>query len=315
MSPRGVGRISRRAQIFALLSVIGVLLTVTVLGYVTGRLGGHADVLWRGGYESGVRSWGDWHVQANPGDAVVEAHTVRQGRYAAKFSIGPGDVPIHASGERAQVYVDQALTNGYDGKDVWYAWSTQIAPGSVLHGGSWNDLTAWHQTGPVCPAPMHVAITGPTRMLRLDAWGGTLDPTICSNPYRRTWNLGKLQFGKWYDFVFHVKWSPDPSVGVVEMWINGRHVLPPTHAATLYTGQGVYLKQGLDRGGADGTAVIYNDGTVVARNYAGAITAFPGGTWPSAGGRWTRGLVGMAVIIAGLVLLAAFVLRLPSRRR
>jgi hypothetical protein len=124
-------------------------------------------------------------------------------------------------------------------------------------------------------------------MLRLDAWGGALNSRICSNPYRKTWALGKLRFGRWHDFVFHVKWSPDPAKGLVEMWIDGKHVLPPSHAATLYSGQGVYLKQGLDRGRARGTAVIYNDGTVVANSYSAAITAFPGGSWPSASTRRT----------------------------
>jgi hypothetical protein len=186
----------------------------------------------------------------------------------------------------------------------------------VLDRGEFNNLTSWHQTGPVCPAPVHVAIDGSMRMLRLDAWGGMLKPEICWNRYRRRWKVWKLDFGKWYDFAFHVKWSADPKVGLVEMWINGRQVIPPTHAATLYAGQGVYLKQGLDRGGAKGTAVIYNDGTVVARDYRGAIGAFPAGLWPSKpeepGQRRqsARGVLG-----AGLAPAVSLPLLLPVRRR
>lgn len=258
------------------LSPVLVLVVAMPLYAATSQRNG--IVLWRGGYELG---WGAWHVQADPGGAVVQTQTVRDGRYAAEFKVGPGDVPIGNSNERSQVYIDQAHTDGYDGREVWYAWSTLIAPGSVLDSGEFNNLTSWHQTGPVCPAPVHVAIDGSTRMLRLDAWGGPLKPEICLNPFRRRWKLGKLDFGKWYDFVFHVRWSPNPKIGLVELWINGRRIIPPTHAATLYTDQGVYLKQGYDRGGANGTAVIYNDATVVAGNYRGAISAFPRGSWPS----------------------------------
>jgi hypothetical protein len=314
MTSRSAGwsfwRLSRRA--FFLIGAIFLLAAVAPSVASTRE---SPKVLWRGGYETGPDSWGAWHVQANPGDAVVQAETVRQGRYAAEFSVSAGDVPIGTSGERAQVYVGQSLTNGFSGRDVWYAWSTMIAPGSVLDSGKWNDLTSWHQTGPVCPAPVHVAIRGSTRMLRLDAWGGSLTAANCSNPFRKSWTLGTLDFGKWYDFVFHVTWSSNPKVGSVEMWINGRQVLAPRHAATLYTGQGVYLKQGLDRGGADGKTVVYNDGMLVAANYAGAITAFPAGSWPATPGEGASSsrnntlvvvqVILIVVLSLGLILLAA----------
>jgi hypothetical protein len=280
MKSRRPRSFARHLPSTALLGSAAVVLTAFgLLSYVASNRQ-TSGVLWRGDYESNSESWGGWKVQAEPGGAEIEQTTVRQGGFAARFSVSPHDIPIGTSGERAQVYAAQWSTRGYAGQDVWYAWSTLIAPGSVLHFGDWNDLTSWHQTGPVCPAPVHVAINGSTRELRLDAWGGPLNARVCSNPYRKTWNLGKLRFGKWYDFVLHVKWSARPDVGEIEMWINGRRAIRPCHAATLYTGQGVYLKQGLYRGNAKGKAVVYNDGMVVARNYSGAITAFPAGSWP-----------------------------------
>jgi Polysaccharide lyase len=281
-SPRAGVR-SSHLQGAALLAIIVILVAVVATGVGLAATQTPRDVTWRGDFETGNWSqWGTYHVQTGPGaSATIGTSAVRQGRYAAIFTVGRDGAQTGTKGERAQLWVNQEETRGYEGEDVWYAWSTRIAPGSVLDSGGWNDLTAWHHTGTVCPAPVHVAITGSTRMLRLDAWGGKLDERSCLNPFRKTWNFGRLKFGKWYDFVFHVKWSPDPNVGSVAMWINGKLVLPTVRAATLYSGQGVYLKQGYYRGHAQGTTVIYNDGTVVAHSYAGAITAFRAGSWPS----------------------------------
>ena len=39
---------------------------------------------------------------------------------------------------------------------------------------------------------------------------------------------------RWHDFVLHVKWSSDPSVGFVEIWYDGQHVLNRTSVQTMY---------------------------------------------------------------------------------
>jgi hypothetical protein len=44
----------------------------------------------------------------------------------------------------------------------------------------------------------------------------------------------------WYDFVYHVRWSSGPD-GFFDAWVNGARVLSH-QGATLYVGQGVYLK-------------------------------------------------------------------------
>lgn len=300
------------------ISAIGIVLAAVV--GLTFSASGRATntVLWRGGFEVPPGAWGDWKVQAKPGGAEIETATRREGQYAAEFTVAPHDIPIGTSGERAQVYLPQSVTRGFNGEDVWYSWSTLIAHGSVLDPSDWNDLTAWHHTGPTCPAPVHFAINGKTRILRLDTWGGPLNARTCSNPHRRTWKLGTLRFGHWYDFVFHVKWSPSPAVGLVEVWVNGKRVVPPTHAATLYTGQGVYLKQGLDRGSAKGTAIVFNDGTRIAKDYSGAIAAFHHpAAWPSPAGS----IIGLSTIrllaetgLIAIVVLSSLVFTRHRRR-
>jgi polysaccharide lyase-like protein/Big-like domain-containing protein len=253
--------------------------TTTTSTTTTASSSPSGKVYFRGDYETGNLS--QWHGPQLTTSASAQAETAvaRAGRYAASFT-----TPAGTSRQRSQVYADQAQTDGYSGEEVWYAWSMYIAPGSSFEQNSaWNNLTSWHHTGSSCPAPDHFEVDTTTGAwtLHWSSWGGPLDTTNCSNPYRKSWNFGTLQAGHWYDFVAHIKWSDDPSIGFVEFFLDGKKLLPLTHAATLYTGQGVYLKQGFDTGGANGPTTIYNDGTVIASDYATAVTAFPSGTWPT----------------------------------
>jgi len=81
-----------------------------------------------------------------------------------------------------------------------------------------------------------------------------------SAPDEQNFELGRLRPGEWNDFLFHVKWSSNPSDGLVEVWLNGKQVVPSTPIATLFEGSGVYVRQGFYRGDAQVTATIVHDG-------------------------------------------------------
>jgi hypothetical protein len=66
----------------------------------------------------------------------------------------------------------------------------------------------------------------------------------------------------------HVMWSDDPSVGYVELWIDGRLVLPLTHVPTLYSSSPAYWKQGLYETASSYAASDYELGVRVGSSYA-----------------------------------------------
>ncbi len=72
----------------------------------------------------------------------------------------------------------------------------------------------------------------------------------------------------WYDFVLHVKWSSDPSVGFVEVWVNDEKVVPKTAAATLFPGTGAYMKQGYYRSDSELTSAIFHAATTRGSSFA-----------------------------------------------
>jgi hypothetical protein len=198
-------------------------------------------------------------VQAEPGRIAVVRTPVRQRRYAARFVVRPGDSPV-GKGERSELL---AHTGEREGTTSRWRWSTYFPKAFRPTRGSWNDFVQWHHTGDVhgCGPPIlfRVNTTAFRRpKLQLSVSGGDVDRG-CDALDSRIWNLANLRRKTWYDFSFFVRWSSDRDRGAVGVVLNGRPVVRRTHAATLYRGYDVYLKQGFYRQPASYPTVVLQD--------------------------------------------------------
>ena len=204
----------------------------------------------------------------------MRSDVVRQGRYAARFEVRPGDNNVAGSGtgERTHVYIGTATTDSVEGREQYWAWSTYIPPDFTAPMGGWNSFVGFHHTGTTGGGNIAFSVNDMSRIMFL-ARGGAFD-----NPIRKDYTLAPLTKGRWYDFVLHIKWSSDPSVGFVEVWLNGSRVVPKTITPTLYVGQGVYLKMGYYRAAYDQTTVIYHDGMRRGSTYEEVAAEFPSAT-------------------------------------
>lgn len=246
-SPRIRGRIGRRAlALFAL---------VAACGAVSARPAS-AQVLKRLDFETGsLKQWTS--VQALPGRIDVVPSPVRQGQFASRFTVKPGDHPV-PGGERAEVVY---WSGERAGKTSWWRWSTYFPKTFHPNSGAWNIFTQWHQTGDKCSPPVRFLVdkyVNPPK-LRLDIWSGRLNTANCRPQYEHSWYLGKLRRNQWYNFVVKFKWSGRRSHGSVRVTVNGKTRVN-RHVATLYRGMGVYLKQGFYRGDSSKTTTIVHDG-------------------------------------------------------
>ncbi|MGI8607232.1 MAG: polysaccharide lyase [Gaiellaceae bacterium] len=209
-----------------------------------------------GNYETGsFRGWRS--VQAMPGDAAVVKSPVRDGQYAGRFAVDQGSTPIKSlTSNRSEVAM---MTQESAGDESWWAWSTYFpADFTPNRNTAWNVFTQWphYPSLYVAPISFYVNTIPDPAAIELHAWGGegSLKP-----PHRRYFRLAEFEREKWYDFVFHVRWGDSPSTGFVEVWVNGQQVVPLTPAATLYSGNPVYLKQGFYRNASENKAVVYHD--------------------------------------------------------
>ena len=215
-----------------------------------------ANILKRLDFESGsLTQWSSVEAAA-PGRISIVHRPVRQGQFASRFIVKPGDHPV-SGGERAEVYWSSKETAG---ETSWWRWSTFFPTAFHPNLGGWNIFTQWHHTGPDCTSPIHFQVRHFRHRSRLElqVWGGRLSSS-CEPQYKRLWTLGRLHRNRWYNFVVKFRWSATPARGRVLVRVNGK-VKVRAHAATLYKGQGVYVKQGFYRGPSSRTTTIYHDG-------------------------------------------------------
>jgi MYXO-CTERM domain-containing protein len=116
---------------------------------------------------------------------------------------------------------------------------------------TWQLFTQWHHDGCCGSPPVEFYVYGEELRLRL-----TASVTAWTAPLVR---------GVWHEFIFHVKWSPDPKVGFIELWHNREKVVPRRSLATMYAGTKNYLKLGLYRSDTvSQVGVVYHDGFIMA---------------------------------------------------
>lgn len=207
-----------------------------------------AEVLWRGDFETGDRSQWSKAQEVSPDRLQVVADPVRQGGFALRVEVRQGDDPINASGNRAELVLTSIRE--VEGNERYYARST-LWPDDYPYAATWQLFTQWHHEGNTGSPPMEFYVNGDNLQLRANA-----SEVVWTAPLER---------GGWHDFVFHVMWSSDPRVGFVELWYDEELVLPKRFVATMYAGQGNYLKMGLYRNESiSEVGVLYHDGMIMA---------------------------------------------------
>ncbi|WP_375770586.1 polysaccharide lyase [Archangium gephyra] len=204
-----------------------------------------ASTNWRGDFETGNLSQWDREQSVSSSRLQVVSSPVREGRYALKTIVRQGDDPINASGNRNELlYLDREAA----GSEFFYKWST-LFPSSFPRSPKWQIFTQWHHDGSGGSPPLEFYVVDDQLRLRV---GGSSGKIVWTAPLKRE---------QWNDFVLHVKWSPDPKTGFVELYHNGKVVLPLMKVATQYSGQLNYLKMGLYRDESIAPeGVVFHDG-------------------------------------------------------
>jgi hypothetical protein len=115
-----------------------------------------------------------------------------------------------------------------EGEDLWFAFSTYLVGGFPVAYSEFQTITQFKQSFDGSP-PLELVVQD--RAFQIDGGYGHPDgPRLFSMP------VGDAATDRWYDWMLHVKFSPDPAVGFVEVWRDGQPVLarysPP--GGTMY---------------------------------------------------------------------------------
>ena len=178
-----------------------------------------------------------------PGRATL-VKIARAGGRGVRLRTEPGDHDVAGSGsaERNDLALSEAATGCREGAEQWWAHSVlfpddYVAPPQSRPGGAWHwgVVFSFHHSGSKGQANFHVDAMPDPIGLRLRGYGGE---RVDAGEYEVV--LGPVQKNRWYDFVYHVRWSSGPD-GFFNAWVNGVPKLAH-YGPTLYAGQGCYLK-------------------------------------------------------------------------
>jgi len=215
------------------------------------------EVVWRGNFETGdIKQWS--HAQmVDPNRLLVVTSPVTQGRYAMKTTVYQGDDPIDSSGNRNELV---QMTNEASGSEYFYKWSTMF-DASFPSERHWQLFTQWHQADDFGGSPP----------VEFYVYGEEMRLNIGGSPGVQVWQAPLVR-SQWRDFLFHVKWSSDPAVGFVELYLDGKLVMPKRYIATQYPGQLNYLKVGLYRDEVIApVGIVYHDKWTMSRSIDGLL--------------------------------------------
>jgi hypothetical protein len=180
-----------------------------------------------------------FNEQAKVSGRATLVNIARDGATSVRLHTEPGDDNVAGSGsaERNDLSLSQQLTDGYEGREHWWAHSILFPDNFKVGSNIWYTVADFHNTASGGgQANFHVDASrwdGQTLWLR--GYGGV---NSADNEYKV--KIGSIVKNVWYDFVYNVKWSSG-SGGFMDAWVNGKKVMS-YRGPTLYEGQGVYLK-------------------------------------------------------------------------
>jgi hypothetical protein len=177
---------------------------VRVAPPVPGSASGAGDVIFDGDFSRGLAAWS---TKINEkAISVVDDPILGSKRKVAKFTVhdndmGPGENP------RAQI---EGPANLVPGGEYWAGWSTLLpADFPTIPSGGWLTLQSIYGAPFAGAGPLGTRLGANELQFQRNA---TYNWDL---PWRQT-----IQRGRWTDFVYHVKLSPDPTVGFVELYLN-----------------------------------------------------------------------------------------------
>lgn len=215
--------------------------------------------------DAGQWTGNQWNRNAPLSDQFqIVTDPARQGSYAAKFVVRPGDQFGTSSGERSEVY--WTGSREADGQDYWYSWST-LFPSDWSEPRNWGIFLQWHTGFNWTPPALSFNAREDSVNVNLNA-GEVTD--CCGGDTRMRWTvLNTLSKGLWNDFIVHVKWAAGPD-GTLTIWhrVEGEDaytkILDVSGVPTLQSQGGVpttnYVKLGLYRDTDTKTNTLYQDG-------------------------------------------------------
>jgi hypothetical protein len=170
----------------------GRVFAVVAVAFLASAVVAEAAITWRGGFETGNLS--EWDkANALPGRVTVVTDPVREGVYAGRFEVRPGDNPLPwcECGERAEVVKHTRVE--LPGTVSWWAWSAYFPAEFAVRPGGRIVFSQWHDYGSGHPVPVVIRVesVGGVERFAIRVMGGRI-----ATPVIREWALQRVERGR-----------------------------------------------------------------------------------------------------------------------
>lgn len=174
---------------------------------------------------------------------------------ALRTEVRNGDTAL-GKHERAEVsgYGKPGLLAN-SGDELWYEFDVKFGDASVpwVTPKDWTIIAQWHAKDASGAPPVALSVHSDNKVyFEMEA-----DDVV--RPFIPVWDVRP---GQWEHIVVHIGWSPDPTKGFVQTFVNGEEKLVRTPQQTMYSGdtRDTYMKIGTYRRYSNtATSVVLHD--------------------------------------------------------
>ncbi len=196
-----------------------------------------------------------------PGAVAVSTDYARTGTKSVRITVRESDIEqIGDDGKQTERAELDSGKHAFVGRDVWYGFSFVIPPGFPVIDNR-LVIAQWKQYGvsgsPLVAERYRNGKHDLTIRLADSAWGR-----------RKNYTLPEIEFGRWNDMVYHIRFSRGED-GLVEVWMNGSRVVTYKGLTAFKEGEdNIYNKIGLYRDRWKELMTIYFDNYTLADSFA-----------------------------------------------
>jgi Polysaccharide lyase len=217
------------------------------------------EILFGSTFDSGFAGW---YVQSLPGRATLTTTDPFEGAKAARFEVRAGDVEPDTGSQRSEV----SGPTFKEGEDLYVRDAIRVPSGNNFS-VPWQIVEQWHEEDWNGSPGMAVFLEN-DHALRLGAGDGS--PSY--------WTSSPLEDDRWYELVYRMNLSQDPSIGFVEVWLDGVQQKlaggqTRTYGQTIQKPE-TYIKAGIYRSkSSTGTSIVEHDSIMIGTSLAAVMGA------------------------------------------
>ena len=164
--------------------------------------------------------------------AQIATSPTRSGQYAARFQLNRDD-PVVSSSKRTELSEPTPGAATPERVERWIGFSIFL-PNDWVTDPSAESVTQWHQFADIGGGPPRALITNNGQWQISQHWENFEKHTL----------IGAYERGRWTDWVFHIRWSPE-SDGFITIWRDGGQVFSAQGKNKHNDGHAVYMKFGI----------------------------------------------------------------------